>query len=58
MGESGVTAQNQGNQTGSVETEAMGLSEEANKARVQRYAEIAAHLRVAHDRPPGDTLGR
>jgi hypothetical protein len=33
-------------------------STEANEARVRRYAEIAAHLRVARDRPPVETLGR
>jgi hypothetical protein len=33
-------------------------STKAHEARVRRYAEIAAHLRVARDRPPVETLGR
>jgi hypothetical protein len=33
-----------------------GATKEANKDRVRRFAEIAVHFRVAHDRPPVETL--
>jgi hypothetical protein len=43
-----VTARNPGSHAG---------TKDANKDRVRRFAEIAAHFRVAHDRPPVETLG-